>query len=193
MAGKTRRALLLAGFASLLPLEGRALGFRASERDFLGPFYVADADGDPKLNRAGVPGVPVAVTGHIRSAGSGKPISAALVEIWQADGEGRYHPSGNGKASDYPPGTLALRGRLFTDQVGRYSATTVVPGLYRPRPRHWHLKVSATGHRTLVTQLYITGDVSRGRQPGAPDRHAPLEQQADGLYYLAPDLFLDLE
>lgn len=190
MAAKTRRALLLAGFAGLLPLPAQALGYRASERDFLGPFYVADADSDPKLNRAGVPGVPVALSGRIRSAGNGDPISAALVEIWQADGEGRYHPSGSGKASDYPPGTLALRGSLFTDQAGTYSAVSVVPGLYRPRPRHWHLKLSAAGHQTLVTQLYITGDVSRGRQPGAPDRHAALVQRADGLYCTAPDLFL---
>ncbi|MEQ8654971.1 MAG: hypothetical protein RIC87_21080 [Kiloniellales bacterium] len=186
----SRRTLLIAGFASLLPLQSQAVGFQPSERDFLGPFYVAGADSDPILNRAGKPGVPVTLTGRIRSAGSGQAISAALVEIWQADGEGRYHPSGSGKASDYPAGTLALRGRLFTDTAGTFGVTTVVPGLYRPRPRHWHLKLSAAGHRTLVTQLYITGDNSRGRQPGAPDRHAPLVQRADGLDYSAPDIFL---
>ncbi len=190
MTGKTRRAVLLAGIASVLPMKAQALGFQPSERDFLGPFYVADAPRDPNLNRAGMPGQPIALLGRIREAGKGAPVEAALVEIWQADGKGRYHPPGDGKAADYPAAALALRGSLVTDAAGRYRALGVVPGLYRPRPRHWHLKISAPGYRTLITQLYITGDESRGRQPGAPDRHAPLLQTADGLGYDAPDLFL---
>ncbi len=185
-----RRALLLAGVAALLPSGAGAVGFSATGRDFLGPFYVADADSDPALNSSGLPGTPVSLAGRLRAAGSGRPLAGIQVEIWQADGAGRYHPPGSGKASDYPPGALALRGRLFTDAEGRYAATSVVPGDYGFRPRHWHLRLSGPGIRSLVTQLYITGDVSRGRQPGAPDRHAPLVAGADGLRYDAPDLFL---
>jgi protocatechuate 3,4-dioxygenase beta subunit len=37
---------------------------------------------------------------------------------------------------------------------GRYRYETSVPGRYPGRPPHVHVRVSAPGHRTLVTQLY---------------------------------------
>ncbi len=127
------------------------------------------------------------------AAASGKPIRGALVEIWQADGRGRYHPASDGRASDYADQDLDLRGRILTDQEGRFLVETLVPGAYGSRPRHWHLRLSREGMRTLVTQLYITGDSSRGRQPGEPNRHAPLAEGASVLRYEAPDLILEAE
>ncbi|MDQ3896201.1 MAG: dioxygenase, partial [Actinomycetota bacterium] len=76
-----------------------------------------------------------------------KPVSRALVDFWQADGNGAYDNSGFG-----------FRGHQFTDAQGRYQLDTVVPGLYPGRTRHIHVKVQAPGGRILTTQLYFPGE-----------------------------------
>ncbi len=189
---RARRLLLVGGAASLLPLSARAAGFQPTARDIQGPFYIAEAPWTERLNRFGQPGDPLFLAGRLRAAGSGAPLQGVLVEILQADGRGRYHPASSGRASDFADEALDLRGRLLTDPEGRFAVETLVPGAYGSRPRHWHLRLSRDGVRTLVTQLYITGEVSRGRQAGAPDRHAALAQAPSGFRYDAPDIFLPM-
>jgi protocatechuate 3,4-dioxygenase beta subunit len=76
-----------------------------------------------------------------------QPIAHALLDFWQADSNGNYDNTG-----------FRLRGHQYTDNQGRYSLETVVPGEYPGRTRHIHVKVQAPGHPVLTTQLYFPGE-----------------------------------
>jgi protocatechuate 3,4-dioxygenase beta subunit len=71
------------------------------------------------------------------------------VDFWQADAQGLYDNVGS-----------KLRGHQFTDEAGRYSLETVVPGRYPGRTRHLHVKVQAPNQPILTTQLYFPGEPS---------------------------------
>ena len=158
--------------------------------DYLGPFYVSGTEETHDLNRQGRTGEPLIVAGRILSAASDRrPLAGVKLEVWQTDGAGNYYPQGDGDVADYEPGEIDLRGTVRTDLEGRYRFTTVVPGNYFPRPRHFHYRVTAVDHQPLVTQLYITGD-GFIRQPGDKCRHAPLKKNALGFLYGAPDIYL---
>jgi protocatechuate 3,4-dioxygenase beta subunit len=76
-----------------------------------------------------------------------KPIAHALLDFWQADSNGNYDNSG-----------FKLRGHQYTDNQGRFSLDTIVPGEYPGRTRHIHVKVEAPGKPELTTQLYFPGE-----------------------------------
>ena len=76
-----------------------------------------------------------------------KPVAGALLDFWQADGEGEYDNEG-----------FRLRGHQYTDAQGRFRLSTVVPGLYPGRTRHIHVRVQPKGGRVLTTQLYVPGE-----------------------------------
>jgi len=102
--------------------------------DMLGPFYKPDAP-----ERA-VTGHGLVVSGTVRSAKDCGPLSGARLEWWSADGRGEYQDE--------------LRATQLTGTDGAFRYETVAPGRYPGRPPHLHVKISARGHRTLVTQLY---------------------------------------
>jgi protocatechuate 3,4-dioxygenase beta subunit len=82
----------------------------------------------------------------VRSTRGCAPLPGARVEWWSADERGEYRD--------------ALRATQHTDAEGRFTYETVAPGRYPGRPPHLHVRVSAPGHKTLVTQLY-PGDGQR--------------------------------
>ncbi len=57
--------------------------------------------------------------------GAGAPLTDALVEIWQADAEGRYHHPGDPASADAAFGGY---GRVATDSQGRFRFETIKPG-----------------------------------------------------------------
>ena len=76
-----------------------------------------------------------------------QPVAQALLDFWQADNAGNYDNFG-----------YTLRGHQYTDEQGRFSLTTIVPGLYPGRTRHIHVKVQAPSRPILTTQLYFPGE-----------------------------------
>ncbi len=151
----------------------------ATPSTLAGPFYRADAprlDHGANLSRDGV-GVPLHVTGWIRSV-AGQPLCGAEVEVWHADGKGRYE---NQDPDSQPEHNL--RGRFVTDAAGQFSFRTVRPGGYSlpddgpvgqlarrlglslDRPAHLHFAVSAPGHQRLVTAIFDGGDAAINRDP----------------------------
>jgi protocatechuate 3,4-dioxygenase beta subunit len=76
-----------------------------------------------------------------------KPVGRALLDFWQADGDGEYDLDG-----------FRLRGHQFTDSRGRFRLETVVPGLYPGRTRHIHVKAQRPNGQPLTTQLYFEGE-----------------------------------
>lgn len=148
LGGRTRRALSAA--------EKNACGLTAQATE--GPYHVAGmpelADGN--LNAGNLEGLPIEVTGHVYEGPAGEtPLAGAEVEIWHADSSGLYHPNGSGKAADYRPDELALRGFVTTDAEGRYRFTSIYPGEYTGRVRHFHFKIRAQGKPELTTQLIV--------------------------------------
>jgi protocatechuate 3,4-dioxygenase beta subunit len=131
-----RRLLFVLVLAVVLPVAVRAqpASCPPTRPDMLGPFYKPDAP-----ERAAT-GHGLVVQGTVRSAKGCAPLSGARLEWWSADERGEYHDE--------------LRATQRTASDGAFRYETVAPGRYPGRPPHVHVKVSAPGHRTLVTQLY---------------------------------------
>jgi protocatechuate 3,4-dioxygenase beta subunit len=91
------------------------------------------------------------VTGYVLDRRC-QPLSAALVEFWHADERGAYDNQG-----------YRLRGHQLTDEAGRWWFTTIAPGLYTGRTRHYHVKVQRPGGRVLTTQLYFPDEPGNAR------------------------------
>ena len=89
--------------------------------------------------------------------GEGAPVPDALIEIWQADADGRYHPCGAGEE-------FVGFGRCATDHDGGYLFQTLKPGVVQaeagaPQARHINLLVFARGLLThLHTRVYFPED-----------------------------------
>jgi protocatechuate 3,4-dioxygenase beta subunit len=102
--------------------------------DMLGPFYVAGA---PVRDRVGAGYV---LAGVVRSAARCAPLAEAMVEFWLAGPDGEY--------------TDDMRATLYSAQDGAYRFESPAPPPYAGRPPHIHVRVSAAGYATLVTQHY---------------------------------------
>jgi protocatechuate 3,4-dioxygenase beta subunit len=116
-----------------------------------GPFFKPTSPKRTSLIEPGIEGTRIVLQGHVRWTDC-KPIDKALVDFWQADATGVYDNSG-----------YKLRGHQFTDESGRYTLETVVPGIYPGRTRHFHVKVQAAGRPVLTTQLYFPGEPGNKR------------------------------
>ena len=115
-----------------------------------GPYFKPNSPQRSDL-RAGVAGTRLLLSGTVVTTAC-RPVARALVDLWQADGEGVYDNSG-----------FRLRGHVFTDDQGRYRFDTVMPGLYPGRTRHLHVKAQAPNGRVLTTQLYFPGEAQNAR------------------------------
>ena len=143
--------MLLAGGALLLsPALARAACV-ATQRDALGPFFIKDAPAHSDLCSAAGEAERLTVSGRVLD-GDCKPLAGAVIEVWQADTRGEYSQVSRDRKDD--PRCL-LRATLKTGADGRYAFRTVLPGEYPGRPSHIHYRVSMSGYRTLVTQLYF--------------------------------------
>jgi len=137
---------------------------KATPQDALGPYYpprwVGETDAD-LLTFGGknyLQGIPLALTGRVLSV-DGVPLAGAAVEIWQTDATGKYrHPDDDGEG----PAQRGFQGfgRATTQSDGQYRFRTIKPVLYSGRPPHVHFKVTVSGYRELVTQMYFVGDSS---------------------------------
>lgn len=144
-----------------------------TESNIEGPVYVAGA---PTLERpyalprrANEPGEKLVFSGTVRST-DGAPLAGAVLDVWQANGAGEYS-NFDAAVPDYN-----LRGRLATDEDGRFEFETVVPvpyevpirgasaelfaalGRHSFRPAHIHFKLSHEAAAPLTTQLYFDDD-----------------------------------
>lgn len=110
-----------------------------------GPFYKPDSPERILLLEADTPGTPLFLTGFVLTQDC-QPIPNAWLDFWQTDGAGEYDNAG-----------FKMRGHQFTDETGRYSLETVVPGIYPGRTAHIHVKVQAPDGPVLTTQLFFPG------------------------------------
>ena len=97
------------------------------------------------------------------------PIEKAKIEVWQANADGEYDTSG-----------YTLRGHLFTDAQGRYSFSTVEPGIYPGRTRHIHVMVQRPNGKVLTSQLYFANDAAANARDGIYQEELLLRNYGNG-------------
>ena len=143
---------------------------KATESTVLGPFFVEGAPELPlgaSIARPGTPGEPCVVDCTVKDM-KGKPIAGAVIDVWEAGGDGFYDVQ-------KPEGTN-LRARFRSDAAGRFHFRCVKPvsypvphdgpvgkmlaacGRHPMRPGHLHFMIEAPGFRKLVTHLFVKGD-----------------------------------
>ena len=151
----------------------------------IGPFYLEDAPVIP--NGAdiakGASGQPLYVSGRVLDT-AGQPIAAAVVNVWQSDDRGLYDVQ-----DDFHPDRMWGRGRVCTDESGRYAFWSVMPTAYPApmdaalgdlinnttgkfwRPAHLHFAIQTEAADSLVTHIFVRGsqyideDVAFGVRP----------------------------
>ena len=126
-------------------------GDEATPEQTEGPYFLPDSPERTSLMESGVRGTRLVVAGRVLDTEC-RPIKRALLDFWQADGDGEYDLEG-----------FRLRGHQFTDARGRFRLVTVVPGLYPGRTRHIHVKAQAPNRPPLTTQLYFPGEAANAR------------------------------
>jgi catechol 1,2-dioxygenase len=140
--------------------------------NLMGPFWRMDAP--PLLNGASIvhgatPGRPVFVKAWIHDH-TGKAVSGALVDVWQASGEGFYENQDPGQVD------MNLRGRFTTDAQGLIAFRSIKPagypipvsgpvgdllkaqGRHNLRPAHIHFMIYKQGYKTQFAQVYSSDD-----------------------------------
>jgi catechol 1,2-dioxygenase len=143
----------------------------ATESSVLGPFY---REGAPEIPFGGSivkapSGAACLVSGRVTTT-DGKPIAGAVLDVWQTSANQMYE----GQDPDQP--AFNLRGRLRTNQEGRYAFETVLPvsypipydgpvgrmlkatGRHPFRPAHLHFVISARGYEPVTTMVFVKGD-----------------------------------
>ena len=164
---------------------------RATPAQSEGPFYPVDfpKDSDFDLLRNGNLAYPVGQASWLEGSVSdlqGRPVSGALVEIWQCDGAGHYHHAGDGGRAD---SRFQGFGRATAGADGSYRFRTIRPVAYGGRTPHIHVKVKLGRRELLTTQLYVANDPGNARdflwqRLSTADRDAlsaPFVQGTDGL------------
>jgi len=111
-----------------------------------------------RLTAPNCPGQRVSIEGRVLD-GDGRPVTDALVEIWQANADGRYaHPE------DVGEGGFRGFGRVPTDADGRYRFFSIKPGpVAHPQGglQAPHLLVSVFMRgllKRLVTRMYFPNE-----------------------------------
>ena len=130
-----------------------------------GRIPVRPGDEDLTKQHRGEPlGERIIVSGRVLDSDH-RPLRQSLVEIWQANGAGRYLDAGDTHAAPLDPNFTGA-GRCLTDAEGRYRFVTIRPGAYpwRNHENAWrpaHIHFSLFGPKLssrLVTQMYFPGD-----------------------------------
>jgi protocatechuate 3,4-dioxygenase alpha subunit len=140
------------------------MSFIPTSSQTVGPFFSIALERlcGENIVAADVSGERITIEGAVLD-GDGAPVPDALLEIWQADGDGVYSCCRDASESATGNGFSGF-GRVATDEKGRFRFVTVKPGCVRDSdgPEHApHLVVSIfmRGLLTrLVTRIYFPDD-----------------------------------
>lgn len=160
-----RRRLLAYAGAAATALMAPASALRAqtaltpTPASTEGPFYPENWTPEPmtQLVRGALMGnaMPLALEGRIFDR-FGKPLEGARVEIWLADGLGKYTHTRDSEAKERDP-NFAGFGWMKTAADGRYGFSAIRPVPYTGRTPHIHFAVIAPRAKKLVTQMFVEG------------------------------------
>lgn len=158
------------GLSMLVVQMNHQLDPRATPATVLGPFHI---EGSPELGYGadmsqGLPGTPLVLHGTVTDL-DGHPVSGAVLDLWQADNEGRY------ESQHADVDEARLRGKYTARDDGSFCVRTVAPlGYTIPmdgpvgalisqteishfRPAHVHFLIDVPGYEPLITHLFEQG------------------------------------
>ena len=149
-----------------------------------GPYYL-DLNDVRRDITEGRPGAALDLKISVIDATKCTPIAGAAIDIWHCDAVGVYSGFGSGVQQTF------LRGTQVTDANGIAEFATMVPGFYRGRAVHIHLKVhtgTAVVHTgqlffdpALLSTVFQTSPYSsNGSTPDTPNSSDSIYQQAGG-------------
>jgi protocatechuate 3,4-dioxygenase alpha subunit len=126
----------------------------------VGPFLaiVLPWEDGPDLAAPGTPGL-ITVTGTLTD-GAAEPVPDGLIEVWQADPDGRFDNADDPRGAAQYPGFRGF-GRCPTDATGSYAFRTLKPGALPAgaggiEAPHLDVSVFARGLlNRLVTRIYF--------------------------------------
>jgi protocatechuate 3,4-dioxygenase beta subunit len=134
-----------------------------------GPYYTPNTPERASLLEPGITGTRLVVAGYVLSTDC-TPIPRVLLGFWHCDDAGVYDNVG-----------YKLRGHQFTDDHGRYTLETILPGVYPGRTRHIHVKAQAPNQPVLTSQLYFPGEPENARDGiYRPDLEMAVQDVDDG-------------
>ena len=165
------------GFSTLVCLlnNGQA-GATETASALLGPFWRMNSPrtgNGGSIVRSPTPGPALFADCRITDP-QGRPLAGVEVDVWQASPVGLYENQDQGQAD------MNLRGKLTTDEDGRFWFRSVKPAGYpvptdgpvgdllraqrrHPyRPAHLHFLGFKPGYKTLITQVFVDYDEHLG-------------------------------
>lgn len=140
------------------------MSFPLTPSQTVGPYLHIGLDWLNTTELAGpdVAGERVLIEGRLLDA-EGQVVPDGLIEIWQANAQGKYAHADDGRDLPVEPGFLGF-GRCPTDAEGRFRFATIKPGSVpdaggRPQAPHLMVNVFARGLlKQLTTRLYFPHD-----------------------------------
>jgi hydroxyquinol 1,2-dioxygenase len=198
------------GLSSMVDVVNAAPG--VTESTVLGPFYRPGAPVRAMGAHTGRPedGSPTLVRGRVTGT-AGEPLDQATIDVWQANDQGAYDTDDPSQ----PP--FNLRGIFVTGPDGRYEFRTARPASYpiptdgpvgtllrlagrsNMRAAHIHAIVSAPGHASVITHIFVPDNpyldsdavfgvrdsLVKDFRPAGPDDPADVEYVVDMDFSLA--------
>ena len=136
------------------------IGLMPSVAGFAAPFDEAGRT----IAAVGVPGTRVRIVGTVRD-GYGAPVRDAVIEVWQADAEGRLRHPEDPRQAEIHDGFTGF-GRVATSlEDGTFAIDTIKPGRVGASAPHLSLWIVARGiNLGLHTRLYF-GDEDNSADP----------------------------
>ncbi len=147
-------------------------GATETQQNLLGPFWRMNSpqvDNGGSIVRSRTPG-PVLFVSALVQDPTGDPVAGAEVDVWHSSPVGLY------EHQDADQAPMNLRGKLVTDDAGRFwfrtvkmagypiPTHTVVGRLLKAqnrhpfRPAHLHVLIFKEGYKTLISQVYAPDD-----------------------------------
>jgi protocatechuate 3,4-dioxygenase beta subunit len=115
-------------------LKKYGIGCIPTQPDSLGPFY------KPNAPLRGSVGRGYRLSGMVLSSKNCSPIPQARIELWLAGPAGEYKDD--------------FRAVVIANATGEYQFESHFPPSYSIRPAHIHIRATARGFKTLITQHY---------------------------------------
>jgi protocatechuate 3,4-dioxygenase beta subunit len=148
-----------------------------------GPFPL-DEQFDRRDITEGAPGQPMRLGLRVVDDAC-TPVPGAEVEIWHCDATGDYSAfADGGGGKDEAEGTTFLRGTQTADADGIVEFLSIVPGWYRGRAVHVHLRVRVDDGTVLTSQLFFDPDhLASVYASGVYAEHGPADtsNEDDGI------------
>ena len=168
--------VLMAGSLGVSPLvcllNNGGDGAHETSQSLLGPFWRMHSprvENGGSIVRSDTPGDPLFVNGLVVDS-QGRPVAGAEVDVWHASPVGLY------EQQDPQQAHMNLRGKLTTDEHGRFWFRTVMmvgypipthgvvgrllaaQNRHPMRPAHLHALIVKEGFKTLISQVYDPAD-----------------------------------